>query len=304
MALAPHFLEYPYRRHGMDHDRYSWRNMFDQKSYCNIDGLKLAFMMTIPVEFFPLNPSGIPFKSPGSMVTPYPDYRHYTTRDYGNRVGIYRLIKVLKKYNIKANFAMNSEVAVRYPQLLEDILVDGHEIIAHGVDTDSIHFGGMESSIEQGYVEKSLTTLREMSGQSVLGWLSPAYSESFETPDWVAKYGCKYMGDWSNDDLPYTMHTAHGDITALPISQEISDRQIIINYKQTEESFEQQVKDQFEVLYDESHQYGTRVLSLTLLPYISGLPYRIKTIDAIIQHIISKTDVQPMTGSEIMYSFK
>jgi allantoinase len=117
---------------------------------------KVALMITIPVEFFPLNPVGKPFKAPGSMVTAYPDFRHYTTRDYGNRVGIFRLLKVLDEFNLKANFAVNSEVASRYPALIEEILKNGHEIIAHGVDMDELHYGGMDSAHEAYLVEKSL----------------------------------------------------------------------------------------------------------------------------------------------------
>lgn len=300
MALDQTYLEYPHRHHGMDHQRYNWRNMFAQRSQSTIDDLKVAFMITVPVEFFPLNPADTPFKAPGSMVTPYPDFRHYTTRDYGNRVGVYRLLKLFYKYHIKANFAVNSEVADRYPKLLEDILLDGHEIIAHGVSTDSLHYGGMDPDLEESYVRESLTKLRDLSSQPVRGWLSPAFSESFNTPDLVAKYGCSFIGDWVNDDLPYTMHTKNGDITALPISQELSDRQIIINYRQTENSFVQQVKDQLDCLYEESNEFGARLLSLTLTPYISGLPYRISSVEQIISYIISKFGVYNLTGSEVI----
>jgi hypothetical protein len=277
--------------------------MFASKSSFKNPDLKLGFMITIPVEFFPLNPIGKPFHSPGSMVTAYPDFRHYTTRDYGNRVGIYRLLRILKAYDIKANFAVNSEVAVRYRQLFEDIVNDGHEVIAHGVDTDCIHFGGMDTEVERDYIDKCLSTLREYSGQPVKGWLSPAYSESFHTPDLVAEKGCTYIGDWSNDDLPYAIHTKYGKIVSLPISQEISDRQIIINYKQTEESFEEQVKDQFDCLYNEVETYGPRIFSLTLVPYISGLPFRIKMVEEILNYVLNKSGVMALTGQEVVEGF-
>jgi peptidoglycan/xylan/chitin deacetylase (PgdA/CDA1 family) len=282
----------------MDHNRYAWSNLFERKAIVWPHQAKVALMITIPVEFFPLNPVGKPFKAPGSMVTAYPDFRHYTTRDYGNRVGIFRLLKVLDEFNLKANFAINSEVASRYPALIEDILKNGHEIIAHGVDMDELHYGGMDSAHEAYLVEKSLVTLRNISGRNISGWMSPAYSESFETPDLVKKYGCNYLCDWSNDDMPYLMDTAYGNLVAMSVSQEISDRQIIINYHQTEDSFQQQVCDQLNVLSEEAGLYGGRILSLTLTPYISGLPFRISTIQSILKYA-SENSVISLTGSEI-----
>jgi len=304
MALDKNFLDYPNRKHGMDHDRYLWRNMFDLQPVLLDNDARLAFLVTIPIEFFPLNPSGNPFKAPGSMVTQYPDYRHYSTRDYGNRVGIYRLLKKLETYNIKANIAMNAEVAVRYPQLLQDIIGAGHEIVAHGIDMDTLHYGGIDECTESDQVTQCLKVLRSMSGQKVNGWMSPAYSESFNTPDIVSENDCTYICDWSNDDLPYTMQTRIGQIIAMPVSQEISDRQIIINYHQTEDSFVTQVMDQFDMLYQESARFGARVLSLTLTPYISGLPFRIAAVDQIFNFVMKHSDVISMTGSEIITKLK
>jgi peptidoglycan/xylan/chitin deacetylase (PgdA/CDA1 family) len=300
MALDNIFLEYPKRAHGMDHDRYNWRNLFAEKHSFLKSNDQLCLMVTIPMEFFPLSPTGKPFKAPGSMVTHYPDFRHYSTRDYGNRVGIYRLLKVLEKYGVKANLAMNSEVAIRYPKLLKDILEGGHEIIAHGINMDTLHYGGMDDNSERIQVEHCLSTLRTLAGQAIEGWLSPAYSESFNTPDIVAEFGCKYICDWSNDDMPYEMKVDSGTLLALPLSQEISDRQIIINYHQSEDSFCEQVKDQFDTLYEEADMYGNRILSLTLTPYISGLPFRISTINEILKYIFDHKNVVNCTGSQIM----
>lgn len=299
MSLEPHFLEYPHRKHAMDHERYAWSNIFERKKWTLPNGAKLIVLITVPVEFFPLNPSGKPFKAPGSMVTQYPDFRHYSTRDYGNRVGIFRLLKTLEKYDLKANFAFNSEVAVRYPSLLNDVVQSGHEIVAHGVDMDTLHYGGMDHQKEVELVTNSINILENMSGQKINGWMSPAYNESFYTPDIVKENGCTYICDWSNDDMPYLMDTTHGNLVVMPVSQEISDRQIIINYHQTEDSFIQQVKDQVDVLLEEANEFGGRILSLTLTPYISGLPFRISAIRDIFDYLSSKQNIN-LTGSEIV----
>lgn len=299
MPLSEEFLQYPMRRHGMDHDRYSWSNLFERPPIVWPNNAKIALLITVPIEFFPLNQQGKPFKAPGGMLTAYPDFRHYSSRDYGNRVAVFRFFNLFEQLGIKANFAVNSAVAERYPVLIEEINRRGHEIVAHGVDMDTLHYGGMDEATERAQVEESVTKLRQISGQSVLGWMSPAVSESFQTPDLLTEYGIKYVCDWANDDLPYPIQTRNGTLIAMPVSQEINDRQIIVNYHHDEASFVQQIKDQFDWLYAEAQQYGGRILSLTVHPYIMGLPYRIHALREALSYIMQHQDAVAMTGQEI-----
>lgn len=300
MPLAPEFLQYPHRRHGMDHDRYGWSNLFDRPRINWPNEATVAVLITIPLEFFPLDQQGKPFKAPGGMMTTYPDFRHYSSRDYGNRVGIFRLFKVLDELGLKATIPVNSVLAERYPRLIEEINKRGHEIMAHGVDMDTLHYGGMDPEQEREQVQTSIGTLRRLTGQPVLGWLSPAFSESFQTPDLLTQAGIRYVGDWANDDLPFPMNTANGPLVVMPISQELNDRQIIFNYHHTEDSFSQQIQDQFDTLQQETGQYGGRLLSLTLHPYISGLPYRIRAVKQALRYVANQPGVWSATGSEIM----
>jgi hypothetical protein len=164
---------------------------------------------------------------------------------------------------------------------------------------DTLHYGGMDHQREIEQVSECINTLKNSTGQQIKGWMSPAFNESFYTPDIVKENGCTYICDWSNDDMPYLMDTSQGSIVALPVSQEISDRQIIINYHQTEDSFIQQVKDQADVLLEEANEYGGRILSLTLTPYISGLPFRISAISDLFDYLNAKQTIN-LTGSEIV----
>ena len=304
MPLEQEFLEYPMRRHGMDHDRYNWSNLFERKPIEWSINKKMALLTVIPVEFFPLNPFGKPFKAPGSMVTAYPDFRHYTTRDYGNRIGIYRFLKLFQQLGIKGTFAVNSDVAKRYPLLIQDILEDGHEIMAHGINMDTLHYGGLDEITEAAQISNCLETLNIICKKKIKGWLSPAYSQSFNTPDLLTAAGIEYCGDWANDDLPYIMNTKNGSLINLPVSQEISDRQIITNYHHTEESYVQQIKDQYEVLNAETTQYGGRVISLTLHPYIMGLPYRINYLKEIMSWIMNQPNIFTASAEEIVTVLK
>jgi len=148
------YLKYPKRQYGQDHDFYDWRMVKDRPKLSWKNDAKVAIGFIIPLEFFPLNPSGVPFKHPGAMVTPYPDLRHFTVRDYGNRVGVYRILEALDYYGIKATFAVNGEIAERYPPLLDIITAHGHEIISHGLSTDHIHYEGLSTDEEKSYFLK------------------------------------------------------------------------------------------------------------------------------------------------------
>jgi allantoinase len=304
MSLPADYLKYPWRRHGMDHDRYSYSNLFERTPVQWPNGARVALWVVPALEFFPLNPSGKPFKAPGSMVTPYPDFRHYTTRDYGNRVGIYRLFKVLDELKIPASVAFNSVVAERYPALLGEVTRRGWEVIAHGVDMDALHYGGQDEAEEARQVDTALASLRKASGQPVTGWLSPAKSESFATPDLLAARGVEYVCDWVNDDLPYALNTASGTLHSMPHSTELSDRQILIDYHFSEDEYVEQVSDAFACLYAEAGDYGGRMLCLPVIPYISGLPYRIRAFRRVLEHILGHAGVWPATGAEILAAWK
>lgn len=304
MSLPPSYLEYPRRRHGMDHDLYPWSKAFERRPIAWPDGARIALWIVPALEFFPLNPSGKPFKAPGSMVTPYPDLRHYTTRDYGNRVAIYRIAKVLDHFGLRASVAVNGAVAERYPGLVRDLVARRWEVLAHGWDMDSLHHGGLAPEAEAALVAKTLDTLRGASGQAVTGWLSPAKCESANTLALVRAHGVEYVCDWVNDDLPYEIAGGAGSLVAMPHSTELSDRQIIMDYHHSEAEYVQQACEQFDVLHAEAATYGGRVLCLPLTPYITGLPYRIHALREILAHVTGRGGVWNATGAEIATAWR
>jgi len=304
VTLPEDYLRYPHRRHGMDQDRYDWSAMQRRAKVTWPDGARVALWVVPALEFFPLDQKAEPFKAPGGMVTPYPDLRHYTLRDYGNRIGIFRIMKVLDELGIKASVAVNSAVAERYPFLVDEVTRRGWEIIAHGVDMGQLHYGGMEIEDERAQIRQSVETLRRLSGQPVKGWLSPAKSESANTLDLVAAEGIEYVCDWVNDDLPYPLRTVHGPIHSMPHSHEISDQTILLQYHHSEDEFVEQVCDQFNVLYRESENGGGRIMAITLHPWMTGQPHRIKALQTALAHIMGHDGVWSATGWEILTAFK
>lgn len=285
MALNADYFDYPHRSPGMDHDYYEWSMLADRAPVQWPGDAKLAVWINISLQFFPLNPNNKPFALPGGMTMPYPDLRHYSLRDYGNRVGIYRLFKALSNAGVTASAAINSRLAQRCPQLLQAVLEQGCEILCHGWDMDSPHYGGQDQAEEAALVEKSLRILRELSGQPVLGWLSPDKNESENTPALLAANGIEYFCDWVNDDMPYSFRTANGDLLALPLSTELQDTFIIQNNLHSEVSYTQQVCDAFDFLYQEASQQGGRMLALNIHPWLLGQPHRIGCFEAILAHL-------------------
>jgi len=301
MTLPDEYLIYPRRQHGMDHALYPWSDLFARNPVKWPNGARVALMVSPALEFFPLNPTGKPFKAPGSMQTPYPDLRHYTTRDYGNRVGIYRILRVLQEFALPATVTTNAHIAERYPELIENVLRAGHEIAAESLTMDTLHYGGMDASVEIEYIDKSLKILRAFS--EVNGWLSPAKSQSAQTLELLVQHNVRYCLDWAHDELPTTMHTPSGDLLAIPHSVELSDRQIFSEYKHSEASYVQQIKDAFDQLYCESATYGGRLLTLPLSGFVSGLPYRIGALREALGYILKHPGVWPATGSAILQAW-
>jgi peptidoglycan/xylan/chitin deacetylase (PgdA/CDA1 family) len=304
MSLGDDYLKYSKRNYGMDHDRYQWSILQKRKPVTWPGGARIALWVVPALEFFPLDQPAKPFKAPGGMVTPYPDLRHYTLRDYGNRVGVFRVFEVLDRLGIKASVAVNSKVAQRYPFLIHEIDRRGWEIVAHGIDMGRLHYGGMDEAAEAAQVEESIATLRDMSGQAVTGWLSPAKSESMNTLDLIAAQSIEYVCDWINDDMPYAIETGSGEIHSMPHSHEIDDQTIMLHYQHSEADFTQQVLDQFSVLYGEAENQGGRIMAITIHPWMSGQPHRIGALEQALARIMEHEGVWSATGAEILAAFK
>ncbi|WP_350288918.1 polysaccharide deacetylase family protein [uncultured Croceitalea sp.] len=303
-SLDSDYLKYPERSYGMDHDRYEWSMLQNRKKVTWPNGKKIALWINVGVQFFPLNQKGIPFKVPGGMTKPYPDLRHYSLRDYGNRIGIYRFFKALDNYNITPTFAMNTKLAERYPYLLGTIRERNNELLCHGYDMDKLHYGGQDNAEETELIKRSLDGLRKLSGQDIKGWISPAKNESENTPDILAANGIEYFCDWVNDDMPYNFKTKNGTLTAMPLSTELEDRFIILNNLHSAEDWANQVEDAFEFFLKESKTSGGRILSLNTHPWVLGQPHRIQYLERVLEKLSDNPEVWSTSASKILSAWK
>lgn len=285
MSLDPAYLDYPLRRRGMDHGLYPWSNMLARPPLAWPGRARVAVVVVVSCEFFPLTPSDVPFRAPGHMATAFPDYRHFTARDYGSRLGLPRLVEALAEVGATASFAMNSRWAERFPDLAREIAAAGHEVVAHSTDMNGTIATGLAEDAERELIAASLDGLEAVTGVRATGWLSIARSQSWNTPRLLADAGVGYCLDWVNDELPYRL----GGLINLPLNHELSDRQVIGTCQQSVDSYAEQLRDAYLWLDAEAlASGGGRLLPIHLTPYISGLPYRIDAIAGVLRWLAAQ----------------
>ncbi|WP_299322219.1 polysaccharide deacetylase family protein [Parasphingopyxis sp.] len=303
MTLDPAYLQYPKRQRGMDHGHYPYSRFDTRPPVHWPEGKSVAIWPVISLEWFPILPDDEPFRAPGHMQTAYPDYRHYTAREYGTRVGLYRLLDAFEAVGAKVSVATNSAIAERYPEIVEAIIAAGHEIIAHSTDMNGTIASGLPEDDERALIAQSLDTLERVSGSRPRGWLSIARSQSFNTAKLLAEAGLEYMCDWVNDELPYRFATEAGEIINIPLNHELSDRQIVNVQQQSADSYVQQMQDAYGWLAGEAADHGGRMLPMHLTPYIMGLPYRMDVFEGLLRWLADQPGAWFARGDAILDSW-
>lgn len=301
MSLDPGYTVYPMRRKGMDHDLYAWSNMHERAPLPLPEGVNVAVALLVSLEWFPIIPGDAPFKAPGHMQTPYPDFRHYTAREYGTRVGFYRLLDAFANAGVTATIAVNAAIAKRYPAIVADILAAGHEIVAHSTDMDGTIDSSLDEANERALIHTSRDTLAQAMGAAPKGWMSIARSQSWNTPRLLVEEGFDYCLDWVNDDLPYQQNTPAGPLISVPYNHELSDRQIVVTQQHSSESYFAQLRDAHEWL---SRETSPRVLPVHLTPYVTGLPFRIGHLEAFLEDMKGQGGVGFLTAGQLAQALR
>ena len=304
MPAVQTYFSYPLRRAGVDLDRYDYRRMRKAAALRLPGKARLAVFVMIPVEWFPLDNSNQPFMPTGGFIRSYPDTQTYSARDYGNRIGIFRMMDAFAKYGVKPTAAMNSMVAERYPLLVDSICEEGWEIMASGLDMAHLHHSGLDIEVEREMVHKSVTTLRQLSGQTVQGWHSPDHSESWVTPDLIAAEGITHFADWTNDELPYEFRVKGGSLVALPAPYELADRTILHVHFNSLDDYEHQIFAAFRLLLSESSVESGRIFAVSFSPWLMGQPYRIACLERILKTVFSESGVISLTGTQLAEAFR
>ena len=282
----------------MDQALYDWRPSALRPKARWPGDRAVAAMIVLPIEWHMLDPSGKPFKHPGAMQTPWPDLRHYTTRDYGPRVGAFRLLKGLKDAGLKATVPVNAIALDRYRPLVEAALEDGHEIAAHGWSTDAIHHSGLSEDEERAAVHRTREAFDAV-GVRPRAWMSPARQQSFRTLSLIAEAGFDVCLDWEQDEVPVEMTTPGGIVRALPLMNELDDRTLLIDRRQTEDIWADQVLEAAAFLKADAGLDDRRMLGFTLTSYVTGQPFRMHAVRRMLEGLAADPAVWSATASEI-----
>lgn len=261
-------------------------------------GARLALWVVVNVEFFALDkpmPGDANERPKPTDHTPM--VRHWAQRDYGNRVGIFRLMELLSAHGIRATVALNSAVCDHHPQLVDDCVRLGWEFMGH-CRTNTERVTEVPPTEERDLIRESLDRIERATGTRPVGWLGAGLQETWNTLDYLADEGCLYVADWVNDDQPYRMEVGGRTMVSVPYSYELNDLAAIVRSKYTPGEFERMIRDQFELLWREGEQ-SARVMAICLHPFLMGQPHRIGALDRALRYIGEFAGVWKATGAEI-----
>lgn len=257
---------------------------------------RVALWVVPNIEFFPLDEE-VPF---GIGINP--DVLGWSKRDYGGRVGTFRVMEVLARHGIRGTVALNSEVCDAYPQIVDETMKLGWEFMGHG-ESNARYVDAMTPEEERRVIFSTFDRIEKYTGTRPRGWLSPRVRMTWHTLDFFAEAGCDYFCDFINDDQPYLMDAGGKGMVSIPYSSEINDLSAFLQYNRTAEEFETMIRRQFDVLYREGEESG-RVMAICLHPFLIGVPHRIDALDSALEYICGHEGLWRATGSEIVDHYR
>jgi peptidoglycan/xylan/chitin deacetylase (PgdA/CDA1 family) len=282
-------------------DRYEDSFIFERKRFAWPGDKTLAVWIVPNVEVWRYDSASGTGVSPNASNR-VPDVINYAWREYGMRVGLWRIADVLDAAGVKATVALNSAVCEVHPRAVEEMQKLGWELMGHGI-TNSDSLAGLAPEQEKGVIERVLKTIEQTTGRRPRGWLGSGLTETHNTLDILAEAGVVYCGDWNNDDQPYPMKVGTGRMFSIPYCMEINDIPLFMRKGYTGEQYYQSVIDQFEQLYADSSKQP-RVMGIPLHPMVTGQPLRIKYLQRAIAEIKQHERVWFATGSEIIDAYQ
>ncbi len=257
-------------------------------------GARVALWVVPNVEHYEYLPDAGP-RNPWPR-TPHPDVLGYGLRDYGNRVGLWRLFEVMDRHNIRCTTSLNLAVFDHYPQILQACEARGWDVMAHGMYNTRFHWN-LDENAERAEIKACVDAYRCHTGRQLAGWFSPAATFTMNTPDLVAEAGIKYYCDWFHDDQPFPIKVRAGKLITLPYQMDINDAMTWRHHIEAED-FARMITDHFDCIHREAEQ-RPMVMCVALHPYLMGQPHRIRHLDRALGHILSHNKVWVATGEEI-----
>ena len=267
------------------HGRYEYSAITERKDYSWPGGKRLAVHLSLNVEHFAFGEGlGNDYAAPHPM----PNQRSYAWRDYGNRVGAWRLLELAEAYDLPYGLLVNTELYDYCPQLVAAFSKRGDEIVGHG-RTNAERQADMSEDEERACITEASATIEKHEGRRPAGWLAPYISQTRNSPDLLRAAGFRYMMDWPLDDQPVWFRTAHGPILSIPYAHDLNDSFECVQRTTPSQLYCENLIDQFDEMLEESARRPL-VMSLVLHSFILGQPHRLRRYRTVIEHILRQRD--------------
>jgi len=286
---------------GYDHDLYGWSPLATRKPFPWPDGARIALTAFVHVEDFEIDPPEDAVADPrfgGALGSYFPDFQNFSRRLHGLRVGYYRVLDVLERWDVKATVCFNARAAEKYPQMVERALQGGHGLAARGLTARRIISEVMDEAAEQAYIQESLDVLEKACGRRMLGWAGQDMGESTRTPRLLHEAGLTHVIDWPNDDAPYPMPVAGQDarpLISIPNQTEWDDAELF----SVRHVDPWRYPEIFQSAAEQLHTEGGRMMGFGIHPWIFGQAFRIKYLDEAVRTIGDRPGVWRASSDEI-----
>jgi peptidoglycan/xylan/chitin deacetylase (PgdA/CDA1 family) len=271
------------------HGRFAYSAIRGRPAYAWPGGQRLAFYVALNLEHFAFGEGEGAALVPGSAQR-QPDVLNWSWREWGNRVGAWRLLDVFDALAMPVTLLVNSALYAHCPELVAAFRARGDEIAGHG-RTNSERQGALGEAHERALIRESAAAIARAEGAPPRGWLGPWISESRATPDLLAEEGFSYVLDWCMDDQPVWMQVRGGwRLLAVPYPQELNDIPAIIDRKVEGRAFADMIVDAFEEMLAQAEAGTPLVMGVALHPYIVGQPHRLRPLRRALEHVAARRD--------------
>jgi peptidoglycan/xylan/chitin deacetylase (PgdA/CDA1 family) len=264
-------------------------------------GKRLAVWIVPNVEFYEYTPPPAIGRETWDRVPVHPDVREYGFRDYGNRVGIWRMDEVLQQYPVRPTVSLNLALLDHFPEIAQLIRQRGWAVMSHGLYNTRFLYG-MDEAQERAFYKDNIDSLKRHTGADLLGILTPAITNTARTPALIAESGMIYHADWVHDDVPVPIHVPGRKLVSIPYTYDLNDAPLWDGRPYGARYFVDACKAAFDRLYAESAD-GGRVFCIALHPYQIGQPHHVGHLREVLDHIAGHEGLWWATGDEIARHF-
>ena len=265
------------------HGRYDYSPIVERRDFSWPEGRRLAFYLALNVEQFSF---GGGLGHTPTVLGPSPDQRNFAWRDYGLRVGIWRVFDLVEEFKLPLCHLLNSTLCDTHPQIIARIKDRKDDVVGHG-RTNSERQSELDEESERALIREATSALTNAFGKAPEGWMGPWIAETVRTPDLLKEAGYRYVMDWPADDQPFWLRTRSGPLLSVPYPIEVNDSPTMLTRMQSAADFAQMIVDQFDTMLRLSEKQPL-VCGVSLHTFVVGQPFRLaqlrRALTTVLQH--------------------